>query len=124
MTDDFYAEFKTFSDEDAPEYKFENVGDTIRGVLMHRAIVDTKFGRKLKYVLETDDGLRTLWCGQAQLAAKLAQLEPAVGDKVGIRWTGEEPSNKGNPLKTFQVKAEKVAPEPAPSDGWDGSDAI
>jgi hypothetical protein len=122
VSDDFWAEFERYSDEDAPEFKFDKIGDAIVGRLRHRAILDTKYGRKPKLVIETDEGLRTIWAGQAQLTRKLGELKPTVGDKIGIRWTGEDDTGQGNPMKVFAVKLEKSAStrsEPVPHDDYD-----
>ena len=116
MSDTDWTEF--LGPSNAPEFKFENVGDAITGEVNRVEIVDTKYGRRPVLEIATGDGPRVLWAGQTQLQRLLAESNVQRGHKVRITWTGEEAGEGGkNPMKTFTVEVkrpEKAKPAPTP----------
>jgi hypothetical protein len=80
-------------------YAFEEAGQTLTGKLVHRAEIATEYGPKMKYVLETEDGNKSI-LGSFQLNEKLALIE----DKktVRITFTGRAKTANGK-VKLFQV---------------------
>lgn len=87
-------------------FKFDDVGDTIVGV-----IKDVREGRTFngdpcpELVLETDDGEeKTVTASQVRLKAALAEKRPQVGDKVRIAYSGVGEASPGKaPPKEFTV---------------------
>ena len=60
--------------------KFENVGDTISGVIIDLGIQTWQDGSKSpKLTLRTADGDKVLTASQVQLKQKMAELRPEVG---------------------------------------------
>ena len=121
MSDTDWTEF--LGPSEAPEFKFESVGDQITGLVNRVQIVDTKYGRRPVLDIETGDGPRVLWAGQTQLQRLLAENNVQSGHKVRITWTGEEQTGQGNPMKTFSVEvarpkkaAAKVEVPPPPDE--------
>jgi uncharacterized protein YhfF len=92
--------------------KFENVGDSVTGTVLSvgkHTFPDGKVAIKL--IIDTDDGEKTLTAGQIQLAQKLQELRPEVGEIVSIKHTGVEKRAAGKTMKLFDVK--KKAGKPA-----------
>lgn len=84
--------------------KFENVGDTVSGIVLDASIHTFEDGKRAaKLVIRTNDGDRTLTAGQMQLAAKLSEARPNVGDKLTISFVGVEKRAGGKTLKQFTV---------------------
>ena len=56
-----------------------------------------------------DDGKRVIYCKWGQTVAigdaikKSAYQGPMVGAKLGLRWSGDEDTGKGNPLKLWEA---------------------
>jgi hypothetical protein len=84
--------------------KFEKVGDSVSGVILDQSIHTFEDGKRAaKLVIRTAEGDRTLTAGQMQLAAKLTEARPNVGDKLTIRFVGVEKRAGGKTLKQFDV---------------------
>lgn len=84
--------------------KFEIVGDAVSGTVLDVSIHTFEDGKRAaKLIIATSDGDRTLTAGQMQLAAKLAEARPAVGDKLTISFVGVEKRAGGKTLKQFTV---------------------
>ncbi len=110
-----WAPFTGTAGDDTVQWSPNKIGDKIVGYLIHVEVVSTKFGPRPLMLLDTDDGTRKVWCSSVGLRASLSEQNPQVGDKVGILFTGEEDTGKGNPMKVFKVKVEKP-PKSAPDD--------
>lgn len=86
-------------------FKFENVGDKIRGEIL--SIVEGKdFGGNPCPVLEidTDEGEMNVTASQVMLKAELAEVRPEVGDEVTIEHSGlGDPKPGRNPAKLFTI---------------------
>jgi len=84
--------------------KFETVGDSVTGTVLDVSIHTFEDGKRAaKLVIRTAEGDRTLTAGQLQLAAKLAEARPNVGDKLTINFVGVEKRTGGKTLKQFTV---------------------
>ena len=84
--------------------KFENVGDTVSGVVTgvyaHR-FDDGKVVPKI--MLDTEDGEIALTAGQVRLKAALSEKRPEVGDRLTVTMTEVEKRAGGKTLKHFDV---------------------
>jgi len=89
--------------------KFENVGDTISGVI--NAVRAHRFddGSVVPQILLTtdDDEERTVTAGQIRLKTALATERPEAGDHISITFTQEEKRSGGKTLKHFDVKVNR-----------------
>jgi hypothetical protein len=84
--------------------KFETVGDAVTGTVLDVSIHTFEDGKRAaKLVIRTAEGDRTLTAGQLQLAAKLAEARPNVGDTLAINFVGIEKRAGGKTLKQFTV---------------------
>lgn len=109
---------------DDPEVKaggdfvtFAEVGDSVAGEILaitKHTWPDGKVSPQL--YLSTDDGERTLTAGQVQLKAKLAEVRPAVGDRIRIELTDIERRSGGKTLKHFSVQVKKHEPKVSAED--------
>lgn len=85
--------------------KFENVGDSVVGTVLSVGKHTFEDGKvAIKLLIDTDEGEKTLTAGQIQLAAKLQEVRPIVGEIVSIKFTGVEKRTGGKTLKLFEVK--------------------
>ncbi len=88
--------------EDADFYKFEKIGDSVRGTLIDIGTSDQyKFGL---YTLEKEDGSTVRFHGSAQLDGKMKTIK--TGDYVVVTFYDNEKRAKGN-MKLFQVQRRK-----------------
>lgn len=85
--------------------KFETVGDAVTGDIIALGVHEFPDGKRVaKITLRDDDGEeRVLTAGQVQLAAKLVELRPEVGDRIRITFTEVEKRQGGKTLKHFKV---------------------
>jgi len=94
--------------------RFENPGDNVNGTVTYVGIHTFEDGKRAaKLVISTADGEMTLTAGQVQLASKLAEARPEVGDIVDITYTRSEKRAGGKTLKHFSVEVKKGAPKSA-----------
>ena len=88
--------------------KFENVGDTISGVIVDLGIQTWQDGSKSpKLTLRTADGDKVLTASQFQLKQKMAELRPEVGDSIKVTLEGVEKLQGGKTMKVFNVAVKK-----------------
>lgn len=112
-----------------PSFKFNTVGDTLVGRIVDRPRVvelKSKFSgemeRKLVVNIEQDDGdTFTLWVKGGRLASaiKAACTEAGAeglrkGGRLGVAYTEDIPTDKGNPAKGYRAKYEPPAQEEKP----------
>ena len=92
---------------------FENPGDTVTGTITSIGVHTWADGKKSPQIgLATADGDKTLTAGQVQLAAKLRELRPGVGDVITVTFTRSEKRDGGKTLKHFDVTTGGAAPAP------------
>jgi hypothetical protein len=88
--------------------KFENVGDTVSGVIIDLGIQTWQDGSKSpKLTLRTADGDKVLTASQFQLKQKMAELRPEVGDSIKVTLEGVEKLQAGKTMKVFNVAVKK-----------------
>lgn len=93
--------------------KFENVGDGVTGDIVHIGKHSFDDGKTvIKLIIDTDDGEKTLTASQVQLAQKLQEVRPDIGDRVSIKFTGLENRGGGKTLKLFEVKKKAGVAKP------------
>lgn len=89
--------------------KFENVGDSISGVIIDLGIQTWQDGSKSpKLTLRTADGDKVLTASQVQLKQKMAELRPEVGDQIKVTLEGVEKLQGGKTMKKFAVSVKKT----------------
>lgn len=64
---------------------------------------DSKYGPGKLHILNTPEGNLGVW-GKTDMDRKLSGV--AAGTMIRITYTGEVPSNKGNPMKKFKVEVD------------------
>jgi hypothetical protein len=102
---DPWAEYETPRQAgDYPEpFKWEPVGVAIVGTITN--IRKTNFDGKdvpELYIL-TDDGERSVLCGQYSLLTQLLEKRPQIGDRIAIKYTAPKPLGGGKTAKVFEV---------------------
>lgn len=76
--------------------KFEKIGDSVSGVITAvRAGTDFNGNPCPVLDLTTEDGERTLSCGQANLKAQIVGLKPTVGQAITVKFDHEEKAAMG-----------------------------
>lgn len=85
------------------QWKPENDGDRIEGVLIQKAKLGAK--QSNAYYIENKEGNNLVW-GTAVLDDRLASVD--VGDIVKIIYKGKKPNSKGQPTHQFEVYKKKV----------------
>lgn len=97
--------------------KFENVGDSITGVVLAIGAHRWDDGSVSPQVLlDTVDGEKTVTAGQIRLKVALAEARPEADDTITIKLTDIEKRSGGKTLKHFDVvvtKAVQTAVAPA-----------
>lgn len=97
---------------------FANPGDTVVGDITSIGVGTDYNGDPCPQLnLNTDDGAKTVTAGQYDLKAQLAQLRPAVGDRIAIVFSQYETTPNGRQVKKFdiQVKPGDRAPSEPPA---------
>ena len=90
--------------------KFENVGDTVTGVIIDLGVQVWQDGSKSpKLTLRTTDGDKVLTASQVQLKTKMAELRPEIGDTIKVTLDGVEKLQGGKTMKKFSVNVKKSA---------------
>jgi len=96
--------------------KFVDPGDKIVGRIVALSIHQWEDGKppcpKLTILEDGETEPKILTAGQAQLKSKLAELRPAVGDRIGIVFREVEKRPGGKTLKLFDVE---VGPSTTPA---------
>ena len=88
-------------------HKFDTMGSAIAGTIINirRAEFDGKAIPELW--ITTDDGDRSVLCGQANLMAQLLDLRPNVGDRIAIVYTSQRKAKLGM-AKLFDVSLKRA----------------
>jgi hypothetical protein len=120
MSDDF--DWSEFAGSGGGAFaSFKEVGDSVVGTITAvRKGKDFNGGVCPELVLTTDDGEECIvTAGQKMLQSALATERPAVGDRIGIRYSGVGDAKPGKaPAKLFTVevgRANAPAATPAPA---------
>lgn len=94
----------TYQEIDPQDWKYENDGDFIEGVLV-RTQENVGPNDSMLYSIETSDGLKNVW-GATILDQRMTLVN--VGDKVKITYKGlAEPKGGKNAAKIFKVEVDK-----------------
>lgn len=89
--------------------KFENIGDTVTGVVVDLGVQTWQDGSKSpKLTLRTTEGDRILTASQVQLKQKLGELRPNVGDTIKVSLAGVDKLSGGKTLKKFEVNVKRA----------------
>lgn len=103
-----------------PIWKAENVGDSVKGTVESiRDHEDKKYGRgtfPVVTLVQDDETLISVFAQQAGLKRGLAERNPQPGDRVGVRYDGEEAMDNGFKVKLWTVFCEKATPAPEDDD--------
>jgi len=92
--------------------KFENIGDTVTGVIVDIGIQTWADGSKSpKLILRTKTGDRVLTASQVQLKNKLAEKRPEKGDTLKVTLEGVDKLQGGKTLKKFDVVVKRATPD-------------
>jgi len=134
----------TIAGPDGDSFKFDAIGDTVKGRILHLEELEreNRFNGKtekvLRISLELDDGeTAIIWPvtstdvngnGYASRMAKAiaaairaaGETDLATGGILAVKFSGEQPTDKGNPAKLFQ--AQYKAPAEAPVADGDAAD--
>ena len=89
-------------------HRFEKIGDSVEGLYVAKEI-GKENGNGI-YNLQDEAGKVQVVFGTTIIDSKM-EIVP-VGTYVRIEWIGEEPSNKGNPLRLFEVKYKPAPAKP------------
>ena len=103
--------------------KFETPGDSIVGTIVAAGVGEYMGKTYPELTLETDEGATVIVsCSQAVLKGRIADLNPQIGNRLAITYTGDGIAKANqNPPKLFDVAvgdapvaAAPVAPASAP----------
>jgi len=91
--------------------KFEEVGDTVTGVIIDLGVQVWQDGSKSpKLTLRTATVDKVLTASQVQLKTKMAELRPEIGDTIKVTLDGVEKLSLGKTMKMFSVAVKKASP--------------
>jgi hypothetical protein len=94
----------TYQEINPTDWKYENDGDFIEGVLTQKQS-DIGVNKSMLYSIETAEGIKNVW-GSAILDSKMALVQ--VGSKIKITYKGKAEAKPGkNPAKIFSVQVDK-----------------
>lgn len=87
-------------------FKFENVGDSVQGVLKDRFEKEGNYGMQTIYVVEKADGMEVnVALKNTTHAVQIRQLKSAdLGDLVAFKFAKVVDTGKGNPAKSIEVR--------------------
>lgn len=88
--------------------KFENVGDTVTGVVIGVGVKRWDDGTMCpQLILDCEGTERIVTAGQVRLKAALAEKRPEAGDTITITFSQVEKRSGGKTLKHFDVAVSK-----------------
>lgn len=85
-------------------------GDKIHGFYVGKKVNVGKFNATIYTILGEDDKKQDVW-GSTVIDAAFESIK--MGAEVEIEFTGTKPSDKGNPVKLFEVSADNEHPNVA-----------
>lgn len=98
--------------------KFVNVGDSVRGVYVDRAVMQNTLKNCINavYSLVQDNGDVILVQGKVPVQGKEERVMPELenlpfGTEVGVQFTETRPTKKGNDLKVLKVFRGQFKPD-------------
>lgn len=93
----------TYKEIDPTDWKYENDGDFIEGILV-RSQKDIGVNKSMLYSIETPEGVKNVW-GATILDSRMALV--TVGSKIKITYKGKAEAKAGkNPAKIFKVEVD------------------
>ena len=105
---DPWSGFNAPGSGDFPDaFKFDTVGVSIAGEIINirRAEFDGKAIPELW--IRTEDGERSVLCGQANLITQLLETRPMVGDRIAIAYTSQRKAKLGM-AKIFDLAVKRA----------------
>ena len=99
-----------FKDVDPGVWKYENDGDSVFGVLIHKEPRDEANELSARYYLDTKDGKTMVW-GSAVLDDRLKLVE--IGTPLRITYKGTQKNKKGRDVHIFKVEEAKKKQQPS-----------
>lgn len=104
-----------------PTWQAEKEGDTIVGAFLRLEQGQTQFGPAPIVILGTEDGERSVWLFYESLKTGLLRSQPAPGERIAIRYEGEQPVKNPTPgrkatAKIFRVAVDREAIQQKPVD--------
>lgn len=93
---------------------FKNIGDAVAGEIISLSKASDFNGNPCpQLIIRNDAGEpKTVTAGQVMLRAKLAELRPTVGDRIGIVYSSDGPGSPGKaPAKLFTVQVRRATGE-------------
>lgn len=92
-----------------PTWLAENAGDTITGAFLRLESGMTQYGPAPIVILGTADGERSVWLFYESLKSAFRRAQPEPGERVAIRYDGEQPVKNPTPGKRNTFHAYRVA---------------
>jgi hypothetical protein len=94
-------------------WKVRTAGDQVCGYVLRWSKGESMAGTAPICTVGTEAGeLVSVWCTQSALTSAMERQNPKVGEKVAIRYLGEETSKRtGATYKRFVVQVERDAPD-------------
>lgn len=99
---------------------FINPGDEIKGTLVGFDGASEKY--PVLHIREAQGLVRIIRVTQAVLHERLVDLWPELGDRIWIRYDGEDPATKRpgmSAVKLWHVEIRRADKDPVPGDGTD-----
>lgn len=94
----------TYEEINPSEWKFENDGDFIEGILVQKH-ENVGVNKSMLYNLENSEGIKSVW-GSAILDSRMSLVK--IGDKVKITYKGLGEAKGGkNAPKIFKVEIDR-----------------
>jgi len=113
---------------DYPEpFRFSTIGASIAGTITNVRPFTYEGKTSPDIWIETDDGERSVICSQFNLRNKLIELRPIVGDRIAIKYTGDEKMGQGKTAKKFDIavkRADGSTVDPAPEKATSAADLL
>ncbi len=117
MSDDFWKPFESV------KFTFENVGDTLVGVITGLSVGQGQRGEYPILKVETKDGEDREVAAPSDLARKLAAVKPDVGDQIAMKLVELRHTGQPQPMKVFEIK-HKAAENGSKPEATDDPDAF
>lgn len=92
-----------------PTWQAEKEGDTIVGAFLRLEQGQTQFGPAPIVILGTEEGERSVWLFTESIKTGLLRAQPAPGERVAIRYEGEQPVKNPTPGRKTTAKIFRVA---------------
>jgi hypothetical protein len=108
VAEDRLAAARAALDEPRPEaWRNPSPGEELAGTVVRIEAGDLGEGEVPIVVIDTGDGLRSIWLFHDALLSQMRKLQPQAGDVIAVRYNGKQKSASGRSYHSYTVATDR-----------------